>query len=392
MKSYYWLVSIFALLCSVSCLAGCDLFADGKSYPEGDGLLDPYEQAAALARGVNFGDLLEAYPNEGSWTNGLVTEESHFVLAKAAGFDSIRIPIRFSDHASNMMPYAIDGDFFARVDQVIGWGLDNGLRIVIDLHHYLEIQDDPYGHSARFIALWKQVASRYRSYPDTVYFELMNEPNGQLYGEAYNQLIADTLFAIRKIDNHHTVIVSCADWGNPSALSALELPEEERNCIVTFHYYKDIFCFQGEEWAGDQYRTTGITWPGPPAVPVTPAEGVVGYAASWIEAYNTLPSETNPLSAETVHAEIAAAAAWGEAQARPLWMGEFCVHHMTDMASRAGWTGCVREELEAYGIGWSYFSLLSSLATTLYDVDGDVWLVDIMDALGMDTSDLPVLE
>ena len=361
-------------------------------YPEGDGILDPFTQASALGKGVNFGDLLEAYPSEGSWTNGLVTEESHFALAKAAGFDSVRIPIRFSDHALAESPYTIDETFFLRVDQVINWGLDHGLCIIVDLHHYLEIQTDPDNHSERFISLWRQIAGRYKDYPDNVYFELMNEPNDRLTGEVYNELILHSLYNIREIDNHHTVIVSCDSWGNSSSLPQLVLPQEEQNCIVTFHYYQDIFCFQGEEWAGIERSTTGITWPGPPAVPITPAPGVSDYVASWINDYNTLPPETNPLAPTRIHEDISAAAAWGQQNGRPMWMGEFCVHDRTDMASRAGWTKCVREELERYNIGWSYFSLLSSLTTTLYDVDTDTWLTDIMDALGMDTANLPVLE
>ncbi len=80
-----------------------------EPYPAGDGLLDPYAQARALGKGVNFGNLLDAAPQEGAWTGGMVILEPHFDLAAKAkaGLDSVRIPIRFSDHALANPPYTM---------------------------------------------------------------------------------------------------------------------------------------------------------------------------------------------------------------------------------------------------------------------------------------------
>src|SRR5207237_10824199 len=59
----------------------------------------------SLGRGISFGNILEA-PTEGDW--GLRLDEDLFVRAKEAGFDTIRLPVRWSTHAAPDAPYAID--------------------------------------------------------------------------------------------------------------------------------------------------------------------------------------------------------------------------------------------------------------------------------------------
>src|SRR4051794_14090901 len=47
-------------------------------------------------KGINLGNGLDA-PNEGEW--GVTLRERHFEMAKAAGLDHVRLPVRFSGHA-----------------------------------------------------------------------------------------------------------------------------------------------------------------------------------------------------------------------------------------------------------------------------------------------------
>src|SRR6185503_2464897 len=95
-----------------------------------------------LQRGINMGDMLEA-PNEGDW--GLTVQEEYFDLIKEAGFDFVRLPVRWFAHTTYVgyddggTVYEIDPEFFARVDEVVGWALERDLVIIIDFHHYEEI-------------------------------------------------------------------------------------------------------------------------------------------------------------------------------------------------------------------------------------------------------------
>ena len=84
-------------------------------------ILDPFDINRELGRGVNLGNALEG-PTEGAW--GVVLEEEFFDLIADQGFDSVRIPIRWSAHAEVAAPYTIDPKFFERID----WAVENALR------------------------------------------------------------------------------------------------------------------------------------------------------------------------------------------------------------------------------------------------------------------------
>ena len=81
-----------------------------------------FELAKRLGRGVNLGNALEA-PREGAW--GMELQAEYFALIRRAGFDSVRLPVRWSAHAGTRAPYTIDPQFFARVDWAIAEAIKN---------------------------------------------------------------------------------------------------------------------------------------------------------------------------------------------------------------------------------------------------------------------------
>ena len=97
--------------------------------------------------------------------------EAHFVMAKAAGLDHVRLPVRFSAHAGQSAPFTIDEAVFARVDWAIDQALSHGLCVIVDLHHYEELMKEPEANADRFVALWSQIAARYQGRPASVAFE-----------------------------------------------------------------------------------------------------------------------------------------------------------------------------------------------------------------------------
>ena len=326
---------------------------------------------------------MEAAPNEGDWTGGMIILESHFDLAVNAGFDSIRIPVGFSLHALTNAPFTIDEMFMQRVEQVVTWGLSRNLKIVIDMHNYAEINNNPSGQRQRFVEMWKQIAGRFKNYPDALYFELLNEPSMAV--DVWNDIVSQCLKEIRKIDNHHTIVVGCTSWSAVSGLSGLKIPAEESNVIVTFHYYNpSLFCFQGQPWIGPDFATTNIVWPGPPAQSLTPAAGVSQWARDWINQYNTVQdSEQNPAGSAIIRNEINYAAQWGIVYHRPLWMSEFTAQDRADMTSRSNWIAFVRTQLESHNISWSYWTLFSD--QVIYD-SSNQWTLPLTGALGLNVS------
>src|SRR5262245_44402948 len=57
-----------------------------------------------LGRGINLGNALEA-PREGAW--GVTLKPHYFRAIKEAGFDSVRLPVKWSAHAQAGAPYTI---------------------------------------------------------------------------------------------------------------------------------------------------------------------------------------------------------------------------------------------------------------------------------------------
>ena len=104
-----------------------------------------------LGRGINLGNFLEA-PKGASW--GIAIRDEDFRIIKQAGFDSVRLPVRWPDYALEKAPYTIDAGFFARVDHLLDVAAKNGLNVVLNIHHYEALDKDPAAHAERFVALW----------------------------------------------------------------------------------------------------------------------------------------------------------------------------------------------------------------------------------------------
>src|SRR5439155_5821108 len=96
--------------------------------------------ATALGRGVNFGNMFEA-PTEGAW--GLTVTDDFIDKATAAGFTSVRLPVRWSNHAGVQAPFTIDAAFMSRVESVVDKLLAKGIVVVLDMHHYRQLDGDP---------------------------------------------------------------------------------------------------------------------------------------------------------------------------------------------------------------------------------------------------------
>ena len=255
-----------------------------------------------LGRGVNLGNTLEA-PKEGEW--GVTLEERFFDLIRDAGFNSVRVPIRWSTHALVEAPYTIDEAFFERVDWVVENALERDLVVIINMHHYEEIFKDPEKHKERYLALWKQIAERYQGQPEGLYFEPLNEPNGQL-NFYWNTYLAEVLAVIRETNPQRTVVLGPTDWNSLFTLASLRLPEEDRNIIVTFHYYLPFeFTHQGAEWAEGSDAWLGKKWP------------------------------ESDRAGDMIRANFRAADDWSKVNGRPIFLGEFGAYRKADMESRA---------------------------------------------------------
>ena len=71
---------------------------------------------------------------ETAWGNPVVTKKM-IQAVKKAGFNAVRIPIRWQCHITNAQAMSIDKAWIARIKEVVGWCLDNDLKVIINVHH-----------------------------------------------------------------------------------------------------------------------------------------------------------------------------------------------------------------------------------------------------------------
>jgi len=330
-------------------------------------------------RGINFGNALDA-PDEGAW--GVTLSASHFEMAAAAGFDHVRLPVRFSGHAQQNAPYTIDATFLERVDWAIEQAASRHLAVIIDFHHYEELMKDPAEHEARFLGIWAQLAERYQNRPANVLFELLNEPNGNLTAGILNPLSKKAIAVIRAKNPTRRIIVDGYFWAAADWLDDIELPPDDPHLIPTFHMYQPIlFTHQGATWMEPHYHTLGVVFPGPPATPIAPVEAAnqLDWVHDWFQKYNTLPMATNPGGPEGVRVEFQKVDKYLRTSRRPVYMGEFGCIDKADPASRQAYVRLVRKEAELRGIAWAYWDDGGSMMAM--NVKTGEWIPSLRDAL-----------
>ena len=337
----------------------------------------PPAAASRFMKGINLGNRLEA-PNEGDWGGKVLASDFPFIAKR--GFDHVRIPMKFSGHAQTGAPYTIDASFFSRVDTVLDQALAANLAVIIDMHAYDEMATDPSGQRDRFVALWTQIAARYKDRPDAVAFELMNEPNSQL-DALWNDFLAAAIAAIRATNPRRLLVVDTVFWADPPKLAALKLPDDA-NLLVAVHLYEPkLFSMQGKSWMGPEYMTTGIVFPGPPSSPVTPvaAAAAASWAKQWFDDYNKLPAATNPSGPATIAAQMAYITNYQTSEGRTVYNGEWGPQDGGPMDSRARLVMEVRKRCEQAKVGWAIWD--DPVNMNLFDSAAGTWVSQIVDAL-----------
>jgi len=321
------------------------LAACGAPAPTGSDAIGPLP-ASPVQRCINLSNALEA-PAEGDW--GYTVREADLQKIAAAGFDTVRLPVKFSAHAGDAPPYRLDPAILRRVDEIVSQAGAAGLQIIVDVHHYDEINQDPGRHIPRLIEIWQQLSAHFDGAPNSVIFEILNEPHTQMTVARTDQLNQDVLAVIRERHPDRWVIVGSAQWGALDAWLEADMPQDPR-LISTFHYYSPWeFTHQGAAWMDD-----------PPS-----------FGRVWGTEADLLQMERD----------------FGEAQRKaqidglPVLVGEFGVYRGVGMSERSDWIEAVRSSVEQSGFGWCHWGFAADFGA--YDPDTEAWVPEIMSALGL---------
>ena len=142
-----------------------------------------------LKAGWNLGNTFDAKDDgvgfsgrdyETYWSGARTTRELIRAVHEA-GFNFIRMPVSWHNHVTDA-DYTVDPAWMARIKEVTDWILDEGMYVIINIHHDNE-KDCLYPSTSRYeqsekyvTAIWRQVCKTFADYDDRVIFESMNEP------------------------------------------------------------------------------------------------------------------------------------------------------------------------------------------------------------------------
>lgn len=307
--------------------------------------LDDFQQNARLGRGVNIlgWDALWQNRDRGQF------KEVHFKQIREAGFNHVRINLHPLRDGKPDGSGKLRDEFFRTMDWAVEQALANGLLVILDFHDDLAVSPDPEGRRKEFLDCWSAIAGHCKDRPDSVLFEILNEPAPQFTHQSWNEYWPAALAIIRKSNPNRTVIIGPAQWNGVGELDHLKLPAEDRNIIATVHYYNPFsFTHQGTPWTGEKGKS-GVTW--------TATDGEL----------------------KAVGQDVSKVAAWARKNNRPIYIGEFGAYEKGEMDSRVCWTSHVARQFEKQGWSWGYWQFADNFA--LFDMQSQHWVVPIRDAL-----------
>lgn len=220
-----------------------------------------------------YGSSVKAF--ETAWGNPQITEKLIKAIAEQ-GIGAIRLPVTWGLNADSNGN--IRKEWLDRVEEVVGWILDNGMYCIVNIHHdtgtngWIHASKSSYDkYKNRFENIWKQVAGRFKDYGEKLIFECMNETlndendwnatdkTSAEYIKKYQQIFVNAVRGTGGNNAERNLVVSTyAASSNPTIINAFSLPDDttENHLIMEVHNYDP----QGFTWTNAPWTTTRTTW------------------------------------------------------------------------------------------------------------------------------------
>lgn len=258
---------------------------------------DPHAMLRRMDRGINLGNVLQA-PVEGNWAPAVT--EQYFIDVANAGFGNIRVGMDFfgvrtsgntslyssvagtaGSYTGTASDYVVASWYLDRVEQVIDWGLNQGLVVILDMHGAELKEDFLYTFDAseaaytnptsakrladnqKFEAIWTQIAERFKNKSENLLFEVVNEPYFDVSTDDMIDINTYVIDAIRNTGSNNTtrnIIITGGTLTSYEAPTTIptSLIESDDYLIATFHYYRP-FNFTSSSRDGKDKFTWGST-------------------------------------------------------------------------------------------------------------------------------------
>lgn len=232
-----------------------------------------------------FGNPSNASNAETAWGNPRVTK-AMINAVKAAGFNAIRIPVRWQCHITDATNMTVSTDWMNRVKEVVDYCISNDMKVIINTHHDKWLESRPTNsykseNNQKLKLLWTQIANTFKDYGYELAFAGTNEVHlpdnwnsptteNQTVQNSYNQTFVDAVRATGGNNRKRHLIVqtyNCSlDFGLDAKTGGFIVPRDiEGNgnsyLSVEIHYYTPWdYCGDTKyDFWGNQFKQYGTT-------------------------------------------------------------------------------------------------------------------------------------
>jgi endoglucanase len=325
-----------------------------------------------LGKGINLGNSWDGDGRnctDNCWSNPI--EDSDFKIIKEAGFNSIRLPVRWQRN-SDRETHTVDPEMLAGVKEDVTLAINEGLVVLLDFHHYVELNALGGGaHRKRadtlemfqkekehFVALWTQIATEFNAFPDSmIAFDILNEPTIPSK-DLVNDVLLSAYAAIRAAAPGKTIMFESYNAAKFGQLSILDLPADG-NIIYSGHYY-DPYTFSHQ---GHGYDCLGDA-----AYSNNAASDFMGYAKMGMQLYPDV-SGTDFIPMNMGEFGIAGRSGWE------------CGDEAPSDEAKAKWAAETVKAAEKYNMSFHYWGLTYVGGFEAYDRKGKAWYPGFPQAL-----------
>lgn len=220
--------------------------------PTGMRDISSIELVKEMGTGWNVGNTLEAIGGETAWGNPEITKNL-IDKVKDAGFNAVRIPVAWSKFVDEET-YEIDPVWMQRVNEVVGYVIDNQMYAIINMHWDGGWMVPTYDHQAevedRMKKMWLQIALNFRDYDDHLLFAGTNEvmvegdygPPTTEYAavqNSFNQVFVDIVRSTGGRNTFRNLVIQTFNTNIDYGVNTFILPEDSSTdrLVVEVHYY-----------------------------------------------------------------------------------------------------------------------------------------------------------
>jgi endoglucanase len=226
------------------------------------------KKAFSIRTGVNVSHWLSQSDKRGEERINYIAKADFDTIA-SIGFDHVRIPVdevQLWDSLGNK-----EKEAFELLHNAIKWAFAAKLRVIVDLHiirsHHFNVESNPLwtdeAAQEKLVDLWRQLSGELNKYPNEMLaYEILNEAVAD-DPDDWNSILKKVISEIRKKEPDRIIVVGSNRWQIPSTFPDLKIPENDRNIILSFHFYTPMaLTHHLAPWSPVAEYTGEVNYPG----------------------------------------------------------------------------------------------------------------------------------